>query len=229
MKIDELIEKYFVEIVKENPEIKNEIETIFEASVNEVVTGKIKDKETALEEKNTKELKEFKENLVDKIDEYATLSMTEFIEENKFNIETGVKVELAEKTIAAVKTLLTDASIDIPEDKKTIVEDLEKKVGEMTIKLNESVNSEIASKKTNFDLEKKIKFTSLSNDLSESKKEKLASLLENISCESIEDYEKKMVILKESVSDKKEDKKEDKNLTENKENFESSDLDKYLP
>ena len=228
MNLDELMKKHFSDVIKDNPTITEEVNTIFEGSVSEKVAEKLVEKETELEKKNEADLKIFKESIVEKLDEYITLSVEEFTEENKTNIETGLKVMLAEKTFTVVKELFTEAGISIPEDQKTIVVDLEKKVEDLSNKLNESVNSEIDSKKQIFEYNKSLKFITLSADLSESKKEKLMNLVENISCgDNIEDFEKKLIILKETISDKKEDKK-DKTLLED-DNFEAGDLDKYLP
>lgn len=230
MNLDELMKKYFGDVIAENPAITEEINTIFEGAVSEAVAVKITEKETVLEASNTTEMKTFKEMIVEKLDEYISLAVEEFTEENKTNIETNTKVELAEKTFAIVKTLFTEAAIEIPEDQKTIIEDLEKKNKVLSDKLNESVNGDIDAKKQIFEYEKTLKFVTLSEDLSDAKKEKLMALLDNINCENIEDFEKKTNILKNSLNEKKEDKKkEDKNLLEDDSNFEADALDKYLP
>lgn len=228
MNIKELMEKYFKDVLKDNPDFENEINTVFESAVSEEVAKKVELKETELNASNEKEMKEFKENVVEKLDEYISLSVEEFVEENKTAIESDMKVALAEKTFSTIKTLFTEASIEIPEDQKSIVVDLEKKVETITAKLNEAVNGEIDSKKQIFEYEKTMKFVALSKDLSESAKEKLLSLLENISCENVEEYEKKAAILKENLIEKKEEKK-DKVLLEDENIFEPNDLDKYLP
>lgn len=230
MKLKELLEKYFKDVIAENPAITTEIDTIFEAAVTEAVAIKITEKEAVLEGANEVELKEFKEGVVDKLDEYISLSMGEFVEENKVNIHAGIRVELAEKTFAVVKTLFTEAAIEIPEAQKTAVVDLEKRVETLSSQINEAVNSDLDSKKQIFEYEKTLKFMTLAKELSETKKEKLSSLLDNISCENIDDFEKKLVILKESISEQDGEKK-DKKLLEDEDGFEAEvcDLDKYLP
>lgn len=228
MKINELMEKYFKDAIESDPKIIDEINVIIEAKVSEEVTEKLALKEKELDESNEKEMKEFKEAVVEKIDEYIGLSVEEFVEENKAGIESDIKVALAEKTFSTIKTLFTEASVEIPDGETDVVKELESKVEKMTKKLNEAVNNDLNSKKQIFEYEKSIKFVGISKDLSETAKEKLLTLLENVTCENLDDYEKKAIILKETVTEKKEDKKEEK-LEEKDDGFEVSDMDKYLP
>lgn len=228
MNITELMEKYFKDIIKDSPEIMEEINVIIEAAVEGKTKEAVELKEKEFDASNEKDMKEFKENVVEKLDEYIKLSMSEFVEENKVGIETDMKVALAEKTFSTIKTLFTEASIEIPEAEQSAVKELEAKIETLSTKMNEAVNSDLASKKQIFEYEKTMKFVGLSKDLSETAKEKLLTLLENVTCENIEEYEKKVTILKETVVKKKEDKKEEK-LEEKDGSFKASDLDKYLP
>lgn len=232
MKIKELIDKYFKEVIKESPEISDEITAIFEGEVSATIKEKMELKEKEFETANTKDLKEFKESLVDKLDEYIELSMKEFVTENKINIEKGMKIDLAEKTFSAIKTLFTEADIKIPEGEIDSVKELKENITALSAKLNEAVNSDIDSKKQVLEYEKSMKFVSMTEDLSDTSKEKLLTLLENINCADIEDFEKKVTILKETVIEKKEEDKKDKDgktLLEGADDFKPSDLDKYLP
>lgn len=224
--LKELLEKYFKDILADNPKIEDELNTIFESSVNKKVTEELKKKEDELDSLNEEKIKVFKTSLIEKLDEYISLSMDEFVEENKKNIESNFKVELAEKHLTILKNLLKEESVEIPTEQADKVKGLEGKMEKLSSKLNEKINSEIELKKQIFEYEKANKFMELSKDLSETKKEKLLNLTESIVCEDIEDFAKKVNILKENLIDKKEDTTEDltEDFTDDK-----TDLDKYLP
>jgi hypothetical protein len=222
-----LMEKYFQDIIKENPEISKEIDTIFETSVSEKVDIAVAEKVSALESDAEVKLAEFKTSIVDKLDEYVNLSMDEFIVEKETDIRGGLKVDIAEKTIDAIKTIFTTSEINLPEADKTIVEDMTKKVDDISAKLNEKVNENIEMSKQIFEFEKAIKFEHSTKEMTLSDKEKLMSLVEHIDCDTIEDFENKIKILKENAFT--ETKKEDKETSEKDDNFDDDELDKYLP
>jgi len=228
--LNTLMEKYFQDIIKENPEISTEIDTIFETTVNEKVDSVVVEKVAALEADAEVKLTEFKTSIVDKLDEYVNLSMDEFITEKETDIRGGLKVAIAEKTIDAIKTIFTTSEIELPEADKTIVEDMTKKVDEISTKLNEKVNENIEMAKQIFEFEKAIKFEHSTKEMTLSDKEKLMTLVEHINCDTIDDFESKIKILKENVFaavNTDDEDAETKNDTDD--NFEDDDLDKYLP
>ena len=221
-----LISKYFKDVIDDNPKIVDEINTIFEAAVSEGISEKLKKKEDDFEVSNNENLTAFKEEVVENLDNYISLSMEEFVEEKKSDIASAMKVSLAEKTLSIVKTLFTEAGVEIPENRVDVILNLENKIKDMSEKLNERINDDINSKKQIFEYKKSIKFIEMTDGYSDTKKEKLMTLIENIECEDIQDFEKKVNILKESLLDKKVEKEKKENLNED---FDDDELDKYLP
>lgn len=230
MDLKEILEKYFKEALNEEAIV--EFTTLFEASVQEKVNAEVaeavKIKEEELEEKVASDLSEFKANLTEKLNEYAGVAVTEFVEENKVEMENSMKVEMAEKVIGQLRTTLGENYIVIPESEIDVVKDLEEKNSALEAKLNVSLNESIESKKQTFEFEKALAFKEIAEKLSDVDREKLLDLTEGIQFENIEDFKKKVGIvmtkLTESTSHKKEIKDEFENLNE-KEN----EIDKYLP
>lgn len=224
--LKKLMEKYFKDVIDDNPEIMKEVNIIFESILNTKIEKELDEKKKALKEESEKKLDLFKTEIIEKLDDYINLSMDEFIEEHKTNISDGLKVELAEKTLSAIKNIFKESAVEIPEGEKDIIKELESKIQDLTDKLNESVNKQIENEKQIFEFEKAIKFEQLSKDMTEVQKEKLISLSENIDYENINDFEDKIKILKESVFDN--------NILNKEKDFEDEDfeddlLDKYLP
>lgn len=230
MDLKEILEKYFKDALTEEAMV--EINTLFEASVQEKVGEQvdesIKTKETELEEKVAGELSEFKLNLTEKLYEYLGVAVGEFVEENKVEVANSMKVEMAEKVIGQLKDTLKDNFVNIPESEIDVVKDLEEKNSKLESKLNTSLNENIDNKKQNFEFEKAIAFTKLSENLSDVDREKLFDLVEGIQFEDVADFEKKVGIVLTKLTERKSSKKE--NLKENfDENLEEHDIDIYLP
>lgn len=177
-------------------EFKNNAKAIFEAAV----LAKVEEQKAALDEEyNTKlaeEAQEFATNLVDKIDEYLEYVVSEYMEENKLAIESGIRAELAEDFMLGLKNLFTEHYIDLPEEKVDVVAEFADKVE----KLEEQLDKIIGEKKSLSDelngLKKDKIVGEVSEGLSEVQTEKLKSLAEGIEFVSEEDYKEKLALTK---------------------------------
>ena len=183
----------------ELPETTQEnIKTIFEAGI----MMKYNNLKNSLEEQFEVQLAEAKEEqyseLVDKMDEYATEVAEEWLEENKIALEHGIRTEISESFMEGLSNLLKEHYIDVPEDRFDLIEDMadkiefleltmaekELKVDELEKELQEHAKIEIISK--------------VSEGLADTQVEKLVDLSGSIQYESEEQFESKLVALKES-------------------------------
>lgn len=225
MDLKQILEKYFKEALTE--EAVKEIETIFEATVNEKVNEKseqvITEKEEALEEKNTEELTAFKTEIIEKLNDYVEMAVNEFTETYENEIKSSIKTDIAEKAIESLKTVFIENYVEIPESEIDVIKSLEEKVESANKTLSEAVEEKIELKKQCFEYEKVINFNKLTESLSDVKKEKVLSLCEGLIFNDIEDFETKVNIIIEKIVDK--EFKKEKTLTEE---FES-EIDAYLP
>jgi hypothetical protein len=135
--IDTLFEQINSEVLTED--VKLSMAVLFENGLTEA----IKAKETELQEKNTKEITEFKNKLTDQIDEYLTYFSEEFIKTNSNVIEDSVKVKTAEKVLATFSGIVNDFNVQL--DEKKIDNDL--KLKEAKQELNKIANELIEAKK----------------------------------------------------------------------------------
>ena len=225
MTLKEILEKYFKEALTEDA--VKEIETIFEATVNEKVNEKaekvITEKETTLEEKNAEDLVAFKTEIVEKLNDYVEMAVNEFTESYEDEIKSSIKTDIAEKAIESLKTVFVENYVEIPESEIDVIKSLEEKVESANKTLNELVEEKIELKNQCFEYEKAIKFKELTENLSDVKKEKVISLCEGLVFNDIEDFESKVKIVIEKIVGKETTK--NKPLTEEFE-FE---VDAYLP
>jgi hypothetical protein len=181
---------------------KEKASTIFEAAVQAKVNSVIIEREQELEEQMTvqlsEEIDEYKEELVNKVDSYLNYVSEEWVKENKLAIEKGIRTELTEGFLVGLKNLFTEHYITIPEEKVDVVDDLFTKVEGLEEQLNGQIqkNVEVQSELTKFKKEKVL--GTITKDLTETQKEKVADLAENVDAEDAEDFEQKVEVLKEN-------------------------------
>ena len=181
---------------------KEKASTIFEAAVqakvNQVVIGKEQELEEQMQERLTEELDAYIQEIVEKVDNYLNYVSEEWVKDNQLAIEKGIRSELTEGFLVGLKDLFTEHYITIPDEKVDVVDDLFDKVESLESELNEQVskNVDIQSELTKVKKEKVL--SSLTKDLTETQKEKVAELAENVEAEDAEDYEQKVEVLKEN-------------------------------
>tara|TARA_R110000851_G_scaffold89836_1_gene195986 strand:- start:314 stop:1237 length:924 start_codon:yes stop_codon:yes gene_type:complete len=193
--LKESIERMF-EGTDLSEDFKTQTVAIFEAAVHEKVLA-----ETAtLEEKFESDLQEqvdaTVDELVEKVDQYLDYVVESWMDDNKVQIESNVKVEVAESLLSGIKGLVTEHNMEINEEQVDIVSDLEGKLEESTTKYNEIVEQmiEVREAKQKADLE--IAFKTISEDLTDTQVEKLRVLSEGVSYESTDEYSTKVEAIK---------------------------------
>lgn len=179
-------------------EFKEKATTIFSAAVS----SKIDEETKRLEESYAAQLNEqidvIKEEMSSKVDSFLNYIVEQWINDNKLAINEGIRTEIAESFMSALKGVFTEHYMDIPEEKYDMVEGMSEKLDEMESKLNEQIDRNV---QLNRRLSEAVSDTIL-NDVSEglalTQKEKLSSLAESVEFESEEDYREKLETLKES-------------------------------
>jgi hypothetical protein len=190
-------------------EFKSNAKAIFEAAV----LAKVDERAQALEEEYTQKLEEeiasINENVISKVDEYLEYVVSEWVEENKLAIDSGIRSEIAEDFMQGLKNLFQEHYIDIPEEKVDMVEELASKVEALESELdkmvteNTSLNAEVGSYK------KDVIVAEISEGLTEVQAAKLSQLAENIEFVSEEDYKEKVSLTKRKYfSEAKEENQE---------------------
>jgi len=124
--LEKLFEKISAELLTDD--VKLELSTIFESAINSAIA----DKEQKLEEANKTEIAEFKAELVEKVDEYLTYFVDEYMKENKVGIAESVKVETAERVLGIFSGVVNDFHVSL--DEKVVEES--SKIGSLETTLN---------------------------------------------------------------------------------------------
>ena len=178
-------------------EVKVQVQTIFEAAVNNRVTlieaEVVEHYESALEEELTNQV----EALHEQVGKFADHAVQEWLDQNKVELENNYRVEATESFIEGFKDLFVEHYIDVPEEKVDMVAELTQYVDQ----LEESLESASAE---NIELVNQINdaavdaaFDVVSEELVDTQIEKLRSLAEGIDYSDYDDYISKLTIIKE--------------------------------
>lgn len=177
-------------------EFRANAKAIFEAAVVAKVNEQIEKLDTEYATKLEEETTAITENLVAKVDEYLEYVVSEWMEENKLSIESGIKAEIVEDFMTGLKNLFVEHYIDIPEEKVDMVEELAAKVetleGELDKVVTENVN--LTGQIGNY--KKETILAQVSEGLTDVQSAKLKSLAENIEFVSEQDYKEKLNLTK---------------------------------
>jgi len=169
-------------------------ESTVKAKLAEEVSRIEENYRSQLDEETTK----IASSLSEKVDSYLSYVVGTWMEENKVAIESGLRTEIAENFINALKNVFTESYIEVPQGKENLVDTLNKNVAsleeqlmkatESNMKLNESVNA----------LKRNQILAEASVGLASTEAVKLTSLSEGIDFEDAESFTKKVRSVKES-------------------------------
>jgi hypothetical protein len=169
-------------------EFKTKVTTIFEAAVISKINEKLMEVTLRLESENQLETLKTHEELVEKTDSFLDYAITEWREENRLALESGVRTEIAEEFMSGMKKLFEDSYIDIPEGKVDVLANMSEKADE----LEESLNKEIAKNvELSDDIEKLLRSNVVSEAafaLTDANSEKLVNLSAGVEFVSEEDF-----------------------------------------
>lgn len=198
--LKELFESINSEIL--NDEIRLQIGTIFETTVNEAVVAK----EQELEEANRTEIAEFKDTLVEQIDSYMDYFVSEYIKENEAIVEDYTKVKMAEKVLRNFKQMCEAFNISLSEESLESEDEIEELQSENT----KLVNKLIEAKKETAQVKKAAYIAEAAQKLeTDVQREKLFEMAKALDFEE-ELFEGKLEVLIETVLAKKEEVIEEK-------------------
>ena len=168
-------------------ELQNKAKTIFEAAVVARVNNKINDIVEDVTDVLEERVEKIEETYGEKVDEYLTYTVNEWVKDNKLAIEGGIRSEMYESFITGLRKVFDDHYINFPEEEISIAEDLQKKVAELEKGLNETLEENSKLHKEIKNAQKQTVVDDVTDGLSEAQKDKLVELYENIEVDSNDD------------------------------------------
>ena len=195
---------------------------IFEAAVTAQVNDVVEDLEEQYNTALAEELAKIHEDLSNKIDQYMTYTVEQWMQENEVAIEHSLRTEITEGFIAKLKDLFEESYISVPEEKFDVVEGMEAQFQEIQSQLDVIIAENIALKDALSESTRKEILAQVSEGLAATQAEKLVALAEGVEFDSVDNYRKKLEIVKENYfpSDKPASSKQNMLEQLNEENIE---------
>jgi len=204
--VKEDIEEMFANDTDLSEEFKQKVETVFEAAVNAKLELELARLEEEHEVQFNNLVEEYKAELAEKADEYLTYAVEQWVEENRLQIENGLKLEIFESFFKGLKNLFVEHNVSIPDEEVSIVGELESKLETLEARVNEEIEKNMHLTKVNEQLSMEQIFAEAANGLADTQVEKYRTLAEGISYTSLEDYRTKLGVVKETYFSKKSSK-----------------------
>lgn len=179
-------------------DFKEKASMIFEAAVNSRVEMVAEEMEQSFIQQFEEAVETVKEDFAEKLDSYLDYVVENWMEENKLAVEKGLRSEIVEDFIGALKNVFEEHYIDIPEERVDVVEELVSKVEELEDTVNEHIERNIELKKKLYEHEKQEAISAVCEGLTLSQAEKIKSLAKSVEFVSEDDFSEKLETIKES-------------------------------
>lgn len=185
-------------------DFKAKASTLFEAAVaNKVATIK-EELENTYEDSLQEEVVYIRESLIEKIDNYLTYVVEDWMSENQEYVDNKLRTDIAEDFMKNLKNLFVESYIEVPESKVDLVdslsEDVETTKSEL-LTVSEERDS-LASQVEELQREKII--SEATSDLTSTQSSKFVKLLEGIEFVDASNFETKVSVIKESFFNEEE-------------------------
>jgi len=186
-------------------DFKGKASVIFEAAINNKVVEIKESLEAQYESDLQEELGHVRETLVEKIDDYLTYVVEDWIEANAETVDAELRSEITEDFMKGLHTLFTESYIDVPESKRDLISELqeENQLVKESLEQTESDKEDITEKYEEL-LRNKI-ISEHSSDLASTQAAKLVGMLEGAEFVSEEDFTEKVKTLKATFFEHKEE------------------------
>ena len=197
-KMKEDVDALFADDNTISEEFKSKVSTIFEARVEDRVTQIEEEIETRYAGMLEEAVESVKADLTEKVDDYLSYVVEQWMEENEIAIETGLRAELTEDFIGGLRNLFAEHYIDVPAEKVDLVDELAGKVEELESKLNEEIERGVSYAKALVESRKNEIAREIGEGLTATQAEKIKTLAESVEFSTEDEYKSKLETLREN-------------------------------
>lgn len=173
-------------------------EALFEAAVSTRVSMELSKIEDQYEDQLNESIEAVRNEMVENVDAYLNYAVAEWIKENEIGIHNNIRTDITESFMDGLKGLFEDHYIEIPDNKVDVVESMASKIEELESKLNEMTENNIELTKLVSEKEVKDIADGIAEDLTDTQRDKFYKLVEAINYSDLEEFQKKVSIIKET-------------------------------
>lgn len=204
-KVAEALDLLMTNQAELSEDFKTEAATLFEAAIAEKSLEIQERLEEKYNQERVEEVEALRESLIERIDSYLSYVVESWIEENTEQVENTLRTEIAENFISSLKDVFVENYIEVPTEKRDIVEELNTVAEETQEKLSESEKQVEALKEQIEAYERNEVLAEASSDLSENESTKLTAIVEDIEFADKETFASKVGVIKSSLFNIKEE------------------------
>ena len=197
-KMKEDIDALFADDSTISEEFKSKVSTIFEARVNDRVSQIEEETEERYAGMLEEAVESIKQDLTEKVDDYLSYIVEQWMEENQIAIESGLRSEMTEDFIAGLRNLFAEHYIEVPAEKVDLVDELAGKVEELETKLNEEIERGVSYAKALVESRKKEITAEVCEGLIATQVEKIKTLAESVEFSTEDEYKEKLETIREN-------------------------------
>ena len=224
-KMKEDVDALFADDSTISEEFKSKVSTIFEARVQDRVTQIEEETEERYAGMLEEAVESIKQDLTEKVDDYLSYIVEQWMEENQIAIESGLRSEMTEDFIAGLRNLFAEHYIDVPAEKVDLVDELAGKVEELETKLNEEIERGVSYAKALVESRKKEITAEVCEGLIATQVEKIKSLAESVEFSTEDEYKTKLETIRENYFPSSVKKADEKQLHETVEDADDKKMD----
>lgn len=183
-------------------EIQEKVTEIFEAAVIARVNEEMISIEEQLIEGYEIELENAIEEhtvyLSEKADSYMNYIADKWLEDNKVQIESNLKLQTMENFMEELKNLFIENNIEIPEEKIDVVEDLQNKINDLEDRLNEEITKNVESQNLIAEACRLSIVDEITKGLADTEIDKFNKLIEGIEFDDEDTYAEKLSVIRKN-------------------------------
>jgi hypothetical protein len=192
------IDALFADDATISEEFKTKVSTIFEARVMDRVSQIEEETEAKYASMLEEAVESVKTDLAEKVNDYLAYVVEQWMADNEIAIEKGIRAEIAEDFISALRNVFVEHYIDVPAEKVDLVDELANKVDELSSKLDEEVERGIEYRKQLQEAHKAQVTREVCEGLTDTQVEKIKALAESVDFSTEEEYKTKLETIREN-------------------------------
>jgi hypothetical protein len=184
-------------------EFKTKAASLFEA----VVTARVAELREQIEEEVAQKAAEIIEattqDMTEKVDSYLNYVLESWLEENRVEVEHGLRTEITDDFILGLRNLFAEHYIEIPEEKFNVIGEMQESINTLELQLNNKIEESINLVTDLNSFKRENVVSSITEGLAQTEIEKFKTLVEDVSFEDESSFAEKLNVIKESFFYKK--------------------------
>lgn len=179
-------------------DFKQKAALIFETAIKNKEKQIRENLEAEFENKLQEQVEEVTNTINEQVDNYLDYVVSEWLEENKLQVENGIRLEIAESFMEGLRNLFLEHGVDVPESNINIVDELGDQIKDLEERLNSELNKNIELNETLERYKKNELIATIGEDLTAVDFDRFVQLCENVSYENEKAFTKNISTIKEN-------------------------------